>query len=313
MEMPDYLKAMLPPDPPKPTPTVVADDSIPEYLRGYFVAEPAVDHTTQPVFKSWSFSDWSVFKECPYVLYARRILKKNGGAESEANIRGNAVHAFLEHSMEYMDIFPGTALDLLPRLTKDEDLLDLLEGFTAKDVPKKAWRALDSALEKMGGTVIEPEAKIYLDKDWVVCHKDKRWLTAIIDGLAIDHVNKKILILDWKTGQKHSVKHTQQGSLYAAVMHRLYPNYEIEVRFVYVDDETIPDLVLEYRPDSKKLARLMEFWRDEGKKFTTAVKSDFAPFYNPDRLVSVPPYHLPFLRDVQNYDAAHFPPPVYAK
>lgn len=315
--MPDYLREMLPDTEPQelPVPTVVADDSVPDYLRGYFKEAPTTDPNNKPVLERWSFSDWSVWKACPYVLYARRIIKVASTGESEANVRGNAIHGFIEHRLNTGEVFGASALDLLPKLTKTEAFLEYLEGFTAKDVPEKAWQVVDEI--ESGPWQITPEAKFYFDRNWEPTVFDDRWLTLIIDVLAIDHDQKKILIVDWKTGKKNSVKHTQQGSLYAVAMHHLYPDYDISVRFVYLDSEfewaPTPDLTLSYRPDSKRLAKVKEIWADEGNKITSATKMDFAPLYNPDQLVTVPPYLLPFLKDASNYDDAHFPAPIYAK
>lgn len=288
MSMPDFLKKHLKPAPSNPVPAEQMDNT--------------------PPIKRWSFSDWSTWQDYPYILYARRVLgiKDPSG---KAAVRGNGVHAFLEYALANDGAkYDGNALLLLPEL-KDSEFAWVLEDMTAGDIPQKGWDAVDKALSS--GIKYEPEVRYNLDKDWKPTEYDNRWLSVIMDGLYIDHDNKKVYILDWKTGGKYVVKHTKQGSLYAAAMYHQYPDYGIEFRFVYLDKPSTEDLVGRYESGSKRLMEAVAFWDKQGQTLTSAPKSAFAPHYDVNELEWLPPYHLDFIMNPRNYPDPDFPKPLY--
>jgi hypothetical protein len=286
--MPDFLKKHLKPVPSNP------------------VSASQMDNT--PPINRWSFSDWSTWQEYPYLLYARRVLKLNDPS-GKAAVRGNGMHAILEYALQNNgERYDGNALLLLPDF-KDSEFAWILEDMTADDIPAKGWKAVDDALAS--GIRYEPEVRYNLGEDWKPTDYEARWLTVIIDGLYIDHDAKKIYILDWKTGGKYVVKHTKQGSLYAAALHHQYPDYDVEFRFVYLDKPQTEDLVGRYPAGSKRLAEAVKFWDEQGRMLTTAPKSAFAPKYDVNDLEWLAPYHLNFIMNPSNYPDPDFPKPVY--
>jgi len=277
-------------------------ETMPEFLKAHTVeprSQPQAAEITDdtPVLKRWSFSDWSTFQDCPYILYLKKVLAKKYRSVEEppgkAAVRGNGIHNLLEYSMKNDGKrYEGTAIDFMPEF-KGTELEGLLSEMTADSVPTKGYARLDKYLES--GIKMQPEKRYNLSRSWTETDYEDRWLTAIIDGLYLDLDKGKAIVLDWKTGGRYITKHTKQGSLYAAVVHRLYPSVDIEVRFVYLDKPKTEDLVVNYKHDSTKLQKVCEFWDEQGHLLTSATKKD----------------HMDLLMSPRNYPDPDFPKPGY--
>ena len=291
---------------------------MPAFLKDHLV-EPrgqpqAAEITdTTPVLERWSFSDWSTFQDCPYLLYLNKVLAKKYNTlfrpAGKAAVRGNGIHNLLEYSLTHHGKrYDGTALDFMPEF-KDTEFEGLLKGMTADSVPQKGYDRLDGYLDQ--DIFMQPEKRYNIAEDWTETDYESRWLSAIIDGLHLDHERNQAIVLDWKTGGKYVTKHTKQGSLYAAVIHHLFPDMDIEVRFVYLDKPQTDDLVINYKHDSTMLQKVCEFWDEQGHILTTASKKDFAPAYDFEEIADLPPFHMDVLMDPRNYPDPDFPKPGY--
>jgi hypothetical protein len=241
---------------------------LPDFLAAY--APPK----ETPILKKWSYSSWSLFKDVPYLLYAQEVLKirREGGT---AAARGHEIHQHIE------DYVNGTRDDCHPEAKRIVDTLRD-EGFT-----------------------VYTERRYTLDADWRQVDEHDKVFTAIMDIYA-EHPSGRVKILDWKTGKKYSMKHTQQGRLYASVAKDVHGVDECEVEFHYLDGGT--PLILEM--SSKLVAAANIYWHKEGEGILSYGKSVFAP---PEDLAGLAPWYKDFLASKENYEASHFAPPYYAK
>jgi hypothetical protein len=240
----------------------------PDFLAAY-APPPSI-----PVLKKWSYSAWSLYKDVPYMLYAQEVLgiKREAGAAAD---RGTQLHATLE---QY-----------------------LLDG--AGDPHPVGKGVIDTMRDE--GYVLLPERKFMLDADWKETEKDSRKLTAIMDvwGQTPDG---RVKIVDWKTGKKYPLKHTQQGRLYAAVAAQVCGIEECIVEFVYLDGGK--SLVLDL--DKHHVDAAVRYWREEGDNLLSLGMDAFAP---PEDLQGLAPWYKEFLSNKNNYDPDHFSAPWYAK
>lgn len=242
-------------------------NTLPSFLKSY-TPEPE-----KPVLNKWSFSAWSLMKEVPYLLYAQEVLGIRRESNSAAN-RGTEMHQGIE------DYIRGTTDDCHP-----------------------TGKAVVDALRQEGYTLL-PEEAFYLTREWQrLPDGNGKAVTAIIDVLAT-HPDKPPKIIDWKTGRKYEIKHTQQGQLYAAVLHKAFGVDECEVAFHYLDGHK--PLIIDF--DKRLMKQACAFWEAEGEKMLTYGKSVFAP---PDVLTGFAPWYQDVLKCPEFYHPDHFPAPYY--
>ena len=259
-----------------PVQEAVVEPSITQSARPSFMKpKKAVDMT--PVLKKWSYSAWSLFKELPYALYARDVMKLEYGSSGPAAERGTAMHAELE---QY--VVSGRESG-------------------SPDAVGKAF--LDGLFSD--GYAVQPEKRFSLDREWKEVSAKDRAMMAILDVLATAP-DGKLLIADYKSGRRYDLKHTQQAQLYAAVSHHVLGADECDAKFIYLDGHGSLDITFNTR--TMKMA--VDFWRIEGERMLTAHKAMFAP---PDSLDGIPKYYHGFLCDPNSYNPEHFSPPWYAR
>ncbi len=233
------------------------------------------------VLPKWSFSDWATIKDLPYLVYAARVLGKER-APTPAAARGVAIHEALENYA-----LRGT-MDYNEHVT---------ERVTAKG---------RAAIDRLRAHNFQPERRFTLDRDWKECPEDDKWMTAIMDGLAISPDGTHAEVIDYKTGKQYAIKHTQQAQLYAAVVHKVLGIDTVTTRFIYLDSPADDDLAITH--NKSMLAAAYAFWNAQGIETTSLPKAAFAP---PDVLAGIPKWYYDFLLNPDNYDDAHFPPPYY--
>lgn len=242
-------------------------NNLPSFLQAY-MPEPE-----KPILNKWSFSAWSLMKELPYLLYAQEVLGIRRESNSAAN-RGTELHQGIE---------------------------DYIHGKV--DTCHEVGKEVVDRLKAQGYTLL-PEETFYLAREWQRLPTDEgKAMTAIIDVLAT-HPDLPPKIIDWKSGRKYEIKHTQQGQLYAAVLHKVFGVDECEVAFHYLDGHK--PLIINF--DKRLMKQATQFWVAEGEKMLTYGKSAFAP---PDTLTGFAPWYKDVLQRPEFYNPEHFPAPYY--
>jgi hypothetical protein len=127
-----------------------------------------------------------------------------------------------------------------------------------------------------------------------------------VDSADNTYLCTRSMIVTHNTGKKYSIKHTQQGRLYAAVAAQVCGIEECVVEFVYLDGGK--SLVLDL--DKHHVDAAVRYWREEGDNLLSLGMDAFAP---PEDLQGLAPWYKEFLSNKNNYDPDHFSAPWYAK
>lgn len=125
-----------------------------------------------------------------------------------------------------------------------------------------------------------------------------------VDSADNTYLCTRSMAVTHNTGRKYEIKHTQQGQLYAAVLHKVFGVDECEVAFHYLDGHK--PLIINF--DKRLMKQATQFWVAEGEKMLTYGKSAFAP---PDTLTGFAPWYKDVLQRPEFYNPEHFPAPYY--
>ena len=191
-----------------------------------------------------SYSAVSKFHTCEKQYYEGRVLKNFRDEQGEVALWGERCHKAIEDACKGSNPLPNEF------------------DFLAKTV--------ENINKQVGDKWFELE--LYLDKDWKVCHKEGRFLTAIIDYLCIHGYKAKLA--DWKFGKK---KPTRQIAFYAACVFAAFPQVtEIDAAFVWFKDgvmtkekftrDQFEALKAEFMDTVKPMIRSYEFGNFRPKK-----------------------------------------------
>lgn len=178
----------------------------------------------KPKSFSWSYSRYSLYKECPHHHYLSNILRipevKNKYAQ-----RGIEIH---EKAEKYLD---GRIKVMPPELHKLKDNFKHLKEVGA--IPEQSW-SLSSA---------------WGQADWKTA-----WLRMKIDAHYLGYDKNgdvRLLLIDFKTGQPRPT-YEDQGHLYSTAALALYPKVKaVSVEFWYLDH----GVILPKRPMTYKNTR----------------------------------------------------------
>lgn len=193
--------------------------------------------------KSWSFSRWQVYQECP-AKAAYKFIKKLEEPGNQAMERGTIIHKMAED-------FTNGKLKKLP-----EEL--------------KAFKAEFMALKKSGAIT---EENWGFTRAWEPCAWDdwqRCWLRVKMDCAYLDDDNW-LNIIDHKTG-KQKDDHDEQLSLYAVVGLIMFPDCRgVKAKLWYLDSGLDKEEVFE----RKRYSSLIKTW--EGKVKAMMSDTKFAP------------------------------------
>ena len=160
-------------------------------------------------------------------------------------------------------------VDRLPQLPEDVATSPLVRGRriheeielyvkgdgAMKPEMKPFVEQLNCARELYAEGIVNVEEDWLHSEDWQPCNKKDVWLWAVLDLCIRDEGEKKIIVVDHKTGKssKKIIQYVQQGQLYAALAALRYDWVEtIYVEFWCIDDKDI---------------RLFEYTREEALRF----------------------------------------------
>jgi RecB family exonuclease len=182
--------------------------------------------------EAWSISRLDVFETCPYRAYLQYVarvpqnpLVVPEGKDEHPLTRGIRVHDAAE---EYVK----------------QDILLIEELASFAEPLKDARQQYRDA----------PETCI-VENDWAITTEwkptgwfsDDAWGRMKLDLGLIDHGNRHIRVVDYKTGRRYPLKHIQQGQLYGLAAALRYPDIDtFSVEFWYTDLDTNNTLVTEY-------------------------------------------------------------------
>jgi len=174
------------------------------------------------MIKAWSMSRLDVYESCPYrayLQYVERIptpeLVPPPGKDEHPLHRGLRVHTAAERFV-----------------TEEINLSEELSNFNnAFHIQKNRFH------NEPHNCIVEQEWAF--DDNWRATGWSSvtTWGRLKLDWGFVDHENKTMEIVDYKTGKKYPPKHIQQGQLYGLVSSIRYPEIEnFNVSFWYVDD-----------------------------------------------------------------------------
>lgn len=220
---------------------------------------------TMKQLTSWSFSRYSVYKECPLKAKLKFIdkLPEPGNAAME---RGNLIHKEAESYIK------GELRNLPNTLAKFKDL----------------FRQLKAHYKKLTTMVVEDTWAFTATwtqtqwNDWAGCavriKTDCAWITKRKDGLVME-------VVDWKTGKFRAEKneeYLEQLELYALAALILNHDLDaVEPRLVYLDLEVVfPPEDEPIRYTHADVPRLKQLWAARVKPMLTDTKFQARPNNN---------------------------------
>lgn len=167
----------------------------------------------------WSLSRLQAFELCPYRVKLQYIDKKPG-IKSKSADRGSSIHKEAE------DFITGKA-------EFSKHLKNFYPEFEALRIEYEAGRA--TCEEEWG-----------FDQEWNVAPWETAWLRMKCDCV-VRKSETELLIVDFKTGQRHGneIKHQQQLQLYAVAGLVKYPEVEnVECELWYLDKNILTSFPL---------------------------------------------------------------------
>lgn len=174
----------------------------------------------------YSFSKLNAFHQCKYQYYLNYILKEKG----DQNVYG------------YLG---GVIHDLCEKLTKKEITLDYAKSKWLEEVEFTEVMDMNFPTEKSKNsyvtciygyleqfTPLELEGKEIFTEEYFVIDIDGITLRGFIDFYSLDHENKNITLIDYKSSSKFSKKDLEsekvfQLILYGMYLENKYPGYRI--------------------------------------------------------------------------------------
>ena len=215
-----------------------------------FNAAEANDPRKGPI-KAWSFSALEVFEKCAYRAFLSKV-EKIPTESSPALERGNRVHEAIEHYIQ------GQSDILIKEVKSHRGYIDDLRKLYAE-----------------GSVMIEDEWAY--DTEWSVTEyrTSDAWCRMKLDAM-INEDETTATVVDWKTGQKYGLKHSQQGQLYAIGAFLMFPKLQnITVIFKYTDRNE--ELEKVYSRDEAMY--FLPKWTERGRRMTSA--TEFPPSPSP--------------------------------
>lgn len=168
--------------------------------------------TDTPKLRSWSYTTWALWKQCPLRAKFRYIDKKKEKM-GPAVVRGNKIHTAAENIVK-----KGRATKATPK-------------------PLQPWVPRLLELTMLDASVEDPWA---FNKDWEDVEWndwDNVWVRMKLDVLV--KYERHARVIDHKTGKKYD-SHKDQGELYAMATFMRDPSIEtIDVEFWYIDQKSI--------------------------------------------------------------------------
>ena len=161
---------------------------------------------------TWSYSNLSLYQQCPKKYYHLRIAKDIKEAPSDAIAFGNKIHKIAQ---EYVE--------------------------SDKPIPAEYAQAMQAPLDKLkampGEKLCEYEMGITADLEPCGFKDERVWYRGIADLLIID--GNRARILDYKTGKKSQYADLKQLEILALALFKHYPHIKkvkAGLMFFFADD-----------------------------------------------------------------------------
>jgi len=166
-----------------------------------------------------SYSQWSLYHQCPFKWKCKYVLKLKEPAPTGAVSRGSDIHNMIEgYILKDSDMLPwdaGNSLNVPPMGSKHplQPVVDMLRNWTTPDV--------------------HVEKPFYLDIDMAAfpAEGDEAYIV-IFDAAA--HKDGVVEVAEWKSGRPYA-EHAEQRSLYATAALSIWAPKKVVVTTHYVD------------------------------------------------------------------------------
>jgi len=163
---------------------------------------------------TWSYSNWSMFDECPKQFKAIVLDKEFERRSSPALARGDEIHRGIAEMLR------GTGLHW-PSV-----------------VSPKARKMIDKLIARMGKPLVEQKLAVDADMNPVPYFDKAAALRGNVDAIWIDRESRDIYVFDWKTG-KSQADSTQLELMCALVAaHVKDPIERYHAMFYYLENES---------------------------------------------------------------------------
>lgn len=172
------------------------------------------------MIKTASFSTLKDYETCPHRVYLNKV-EKHRDQGNEFTARGNEEHTKIEQ-------FLGNKTDNL-ELEHHADRVERIRTLPQQFVDIEQHWGFDA---------------FWTDADYWA----DPWLRIKCDVFTRDPALRSGNLIDWKTGKKSHVKHTDQATLYTIAAFQRYSELDcIETNFCYIDTGETLDLILTRR------------------------------------------------------------------
>ena len=199
------------------------------------------------MIKSWSFSRYATFEQCPYRLKLQVIDKIPDKQPKKAADRGTAIHTMAE-------VFTAEGGELPSELSAFSDEFSALH-----------------TLYREGKVSLEGEWGF--TNNWEPCAYNDAWLKVKADAVVFTSQTKAVVI-DHKTGKRfgNEMKHNQQLQLYSlSTLIRRPEIEEVRAELWYLDQDELADMTMK----RSQLGKYLKIWDAVGQKITS--ETEFKP------------------------------------
>lgn len=191
---------------------------------------------------AWSYSNWSMFEECPYRFKAVVLEKRTPRPSGPALERGDRVHK-----------------ELAARLTGQQ------ETWPA-EMPERIRRAVEQLIVRMGKPEVEQSLAVSVDLEPVGFFDENVAFRGKVDAFWLTD-DGKVFVVDWKTGSSEA-KPCQLELMLGLIAAHIPSTYtSFNARFVYLETSKYDDDPIIHMTYEDALENLRQFITCANEKY----------------------------------------------
>lgn len=214
--------------------------------------------------KSWSFSRWGDYQQCPF-KFKLKVLDRIPEPPNPAVKRGMVLHKMAELYVKGERITRAKVVD-----ENGKELCTAEEFKSYRKEWAKVLKTYKDQFDELREVGAAAEASWAFTQDWVSETRWNDWANAWVrvkvDCYSYDPDTETVRVIDWKTGKRRD-SHRDQLSLYAIAAFTMFPQAKkVEAILVYFDDEGEPVKETFHR---KALGTLKRSWAEKTRAMLT--------------------------------------------
>jgi len=227
--------------------------------------------------KSWSFSRWSDYENCP-AKFKYKYIDRLPEPPNPAMARGNVMHKMAELYVKGESITRAKLKD-----DRGNFLCTAAEFSTFHKEWKSILKRFKDQFDDLKEVGAQTEISWAFTKDWQSETRwndwARAWVRIKVDCYDYDPDTETVRVIDYKTGKQRD-SHLDQLSLYAIAAFLVFPKAKtVEAILVYFDTEGVEEAVRKETFHRKALGTLKRTWAKRTRAMLTDREFKATPNY----------------------------------